>query len=407
MAKRNDSIDKLDLQEVFQEKEGLNQIVERVVQQVLKEEAASHVGAGPYERSKKRRGYRNGTKPRTIQTRIGELNLDIPQVRDCEDGPYSPSMFLKWQRSEKALLTTCAEIYFQGVSTRSVQSVLEEMCGMNISAAQISRIAAELDEQIDQLRDRRLSHTEYPFLLVDARYEHIRSNGHIVNKAVLVTIGISKDGHREILDWRVADSESEETWSAVFRSLKDRGLKGLKLVTSDAHNGIKKGIQRHFQGVLWQRCRVHFKRNILNKASWEERKILAKDLCTVFKPEERKECIRRAEEIAAHWEKKYPSIARKLRNGIEECLTVCILPSALRRKLCSTNMVERQMQTIKKRTSVVRIFPNAASCERLVGAILVELHEKWAVEKRRYLNMDLLQGREYQGIFKGIGLKEK
>ncbi len=405
MARQNVSTVSRELQDIFQKKEGLNKIVEAVVQKLIEEEAESHVGAGPYERSQARRGYRNGRKPRRVKTRVGELAFDIPQVRDCEEGPYNPSMFLKWQRSEKALLTTCAEIYFQGVSTRSVQSVLEKMGGMKFSAGQISRIAAELDEQTDQLRERRLSNTEYPFLLIDARYEHIRSNGHIASKAVLVTIGITIEGRREILDWRVADSENEETWSAVFRDLKDRGLKGLKIVTSDGHKGIRKGIQRHFQGILWQRCRVHFKRSILNSASWKVRKILAKELSTVFKPEERKECIRRAEEMAARWENKYPSIARTLREGIEECLTVCILPSALRRKLCSTNMVERQMQAIKKRTSVVRIFPNASSCERLVGATLVELHEKWAVEKRRYLNMGHLKQPEYQDIFKGIGLK--
>lgn len=405
MAKKNGSTESQELQDIFQKKDGLNKIVEAVIQKLIEEEAEFHVGAGPYERSHTRRGYRNGRKPRSVKTRVGELNFDIPQVRDCEEGPYHPSMLLKWQRSEKALLTTCAEIYFQGVSTRSVQSVLEKMGGIKFSAGQISRIAAELDEQIDQLRERRLSDTEYPFLLIDARYEHIRSNGHITSKAVLVTIGIRIDGCREILDWRVADSESEETWSEVFQNLKDRGLKGLKLVTSDAHKGIKKGIKRHFQGVLWQRCRVHFKRNILNKASWKIRRVLAKELCTVFKPEERKECLRRAEEMAARWESKYPSIARTLRKGIEECLTVCILPSALRRKLCSTNMIERQMQSIKKRTSVVRIFPNASSCERLVGACLVELHEKWAVEKRRYLNMEHLKQPEYKDIFKGIGLK--
>lgn len=407
MARQNDSRVAQELQDVFQKKEGLQTIVEAVIQKLIEEEAESHIGAGPYERSETRRGYRNGRKPRSLKTRVGELNFNIPQVRDCQEGPYQPSMLLKWQRSEKALLTTCAEIYFQGVSTRSVQNVMKKMGGMDLSAGQVSRIAADLDEHIDQLRDRRLTHTAYPFLLVDARYENIRSNGQIVNKAVLVTIGINIDGRREILDWRVADSESEETWSEVFRSLKDRGLKGLKMVTSDAHKGIKKGIKRHFQGVLWQRCRVHFKRNVLNKSSWKVRKILAKELRGVFKPEERKECIRRAEEMAERWESKYPSIAKILRTGIEECLTVCILPSELRRKLCSTNMVERQMQYLKKRTAVVRIFPNAASCERLIGARLVELHEKWAVEPRRYLNMEHLGRPEYHGIFDGIGMNQK
>ena len=392
------------MQDIFQKKEGLGRLAEAVIQKLMEEEACRHIGAESYGRSPSRRGYRNGYKPRRIRTRVGELSFRVPQVRECTEGPYQPSMLLKWQRSERALLTSCAEMYFQGVSTRAVQEVLEEMGGMGFSAGQISRIASELDEEINQLRARRISHTEYPFLLVDARYEHIRSNGHIVSKAVLVSVGITLEGRREVLDWRVGDSESEETWSEVFRNLKDRGLRGLKMVTSDAHEGIRAAVRRHFQGTAWQRCRVHFKRDILKKAPWQVRKILARELRAVFAPEARRECMQRAEEMAERWEEHFPSLSRILRNGIEECLTVCRLPSSLRRKLCSTNMLERQMQDLKKRTAVVRIFPNAASCERLIGARLVELNEKCAVAERRYLDLEQLAHPEYQGVLDALGM---
>src|SRR6478752_3271361 len=214
---------------VFADGAGLRRVLEAVLEVGMREEVAAHLGAGEHERAAagRRRGYRNGTKPRTLKTRVGELALSVPQVRDCEAGPYHPSMFARWQRSERALLVACGEMYFQGVSTRNVQAVLAEMCGSDVSAMTVSRVAAELDERLSAFRGRRLDHTAWAYLMLDARYEKVRVDGRVVSQAVLVTVGFTAEGRREVLDWRVADSEGEQHWGEAFGSLKDRGLRGV------------------------------------------------------------------------------------------------------------------------------------------------------------------------------------
>jgi len=389
--KKHDNILEL-AQEVFQNRDGLKGFLELLLDQVMGEEVTAHVGAEPHERKAPgRRGYRNGSKPRTLKTRVGELALSVPQTRNCE--PYHPSMFAKWQRSERALLVACAEMYFQGVSTRRVQSVLEEMCGTDISSMTVSRVASELDEKLSAFRNQRLSGHVYPYLMIDARYEKIRVDGRVVSQAVLVVSGFNETGQREILDWRVGDSESEDTWGALFRDLKDRGLAGVLLIVSDAHGGIRAAMKRHFQGVAWQRCQVHFKREMGKKVSWKVFSELMADLRAVFVPGERGECLLRGEEMAVKWDKHYPKVSRMIREGLEDCLTVLDFPEHHRRRLTSTNMLERLMKEIKRRSRVVGVFPNRASCDRLVGAILIETDEKWQVEKRPYFNMEHLEFR--------------
>jgi len=386
MAKRDgDRLGAL-VQEVFADRDGLKRFLEAVVNAAMQAEVAEHVGAEAHERTDRRRGYRNGAKPRGLATRVGSLDLAVPQVRGCE--PYHPSMFARWQRSERALLVACAEMYFQGVSTRKVQDVLETMCGGEISAATVSRVAAELDEKLADFRMRRLDLTAYPYLLIDARYEKVRVDGRVVSQAVLVAVGFTAEGRREILDWRLGDSESEETWGQMFRDLKDRGLSGVELVVSDAHGGIRKALARHFQGVAWQRCRVHFKRELARKVSYKVLKELMTDVAAVFEPAERSECLRRGEEMAAKWEGRYPAVARMLREGLEDCLTVLAFPEQHRRRLASTNLLENLMKRLKARTRVVGVFPGRGSCDRLIGALLIEVHEGWAVEERTWFNME-------------------
>jgi transposase-like protein len=374
------------LQEAFSKPEGLRRLLEAVVNAGMREEAGLHVGADDYERSGGRRGHRNGHKPRKLGTRVGQLELSVPQVRGCE--PYHPSLFARWQRSERALLVACGEMYFQGVSTRNVQKVLQEMCGFEISSTTVSRVALELDEKLSAFRERRLDGVEYAYLLIDARYEKVRVAAKVVSQAVLVTVGITRHGGREVLDWRLGDSESEATWGEVFRSLKDRGLRGIEMVTSDAHGGIRSALDRHFQGVPWQRCRVHYKREMGRKVSFRQFKELNKDLAAVLAPQERAECLKRGEEMACRWERRYPAVARMLREDLEDCLTVLNLPEHHQKKLKSTNLLENMMKQLKKRTRVVGVFPNRASCDRLVGAHLLELHEKWSVQERSYINME-------------------
>ena len=375
------------LQGLFAREEGPRLLLAALARAAMEAEVAAHVGAAPHERSEARRGRRNGTKPRALRTRVGEIELDVPQVRGCE--PYRPSLFNRWQRSERALLVACGEMYFQGVSTRNVREVLESMCGGEVSAMTVSRVAQELDERLASFRSRRLDHAAWPYLMLDARYEKVRADGKVVSQAVLVAVGFTCEGRREVLDWRVCDSEAEENWAEVFRSLKGRGLSGVTLVVSDAHRGIRAAVARHFQGACWQRCRVHLKRELGNRVPWRLRKELMKDLAAVFAPWERHECLRRGEEAATKWEGlRQPKVAAALREGLEDCLAVLSFPEHHRRRLASTNLLENMMKRLRKRTRVVGIFPNRQSCDRLVGSQLLELHEQWEAEQKAYFNME-------------------
>lgn len=367
--------------------DGLRRVLETLLQAAMSAEVQHHLGGVErHERAEGRVGHRNGYKPRTVRTRVGELELAVPQVRGCE--PYHPSMFARWQRSERALMTACAEMYFQGVSTRNVREVLGAMCDGEISAMTVSRVAAEVDEKLATFRDRRLGHTAWPYLMVDARYEKVRVDGRVVSQAVLVVIGFTAEGRREVLDWRVGDSEAEAFWGELFRDLKGRGLGGVEYVVSDAHGGIRAAVARHFQGAAWQRCRVHFKRELMRKVSHKRAAELMRDAATVFAPGDRQECLMRAGEMAAKWRSAYPAVAAMFEDGAADCLTVLSMPEHHRRRLASTNMAESLMKRLRKRTRVVGIFPNRASCDRLIGSQLLEVHEDWQTEPKAYFNME-------------------
>lgn len=374
---------------VFKEKDGLRLLLEALCQAAMSSEVKEQIGADRHERSEERRGQRNGYKPRSLKTRVGELELSVPQVRGCE--PYRPSLFGKWQRSERALLTTCAEMYFQGVSTRNVRHVLEAMCDGEISATTVSCVAREVDEKLESFRGRRLEGGAYPYIKVDARYEKVRVDGRIVSQAVLVTMGYTQAGGREILDWRLADSESESSWSNVFMDLKRRGLSGVLVLVSDAHSGIVSAAKRHLQGVSWQRCRVHFLRELCRKVSYKQYKTLLNEARQVFEGESVSDCLERAEAMAVRWEKSHAAVAKLLRGGTADCLTVLSLPQEHRRRMASTNELENLMKRLKKRTAVVGVFPSRASCDRLIGSQLLEVHEQWQTERLPRFNMELLE----------------
>jgi transposase-like protein len=388
MANRSIDVSGELVQRLFADPDRLREVIQAVCQAVMREEVAEHVGAALHERSDDRHGRRNGHKPRTLLTRVGGLALSVPQVRDCDRGPYHPSLFARWERSERALLVACGEMYFQGVSTRNVQQVLETMCeGIELSAMTVSRVAQEIDEKLSQFRTRRLDGNAYPYVKVDARYEKVRVEGKVISQAVLVAMGYTHEGRREILDWRLADSESEGSWSTMFRELKDRGLSGVKLLVSDAHRGITAAATRHLQGVSWQRCQVHFKRELLKKVSYKRGGELMADVRSIFKGEDAAECLRRGEEAATRWEKQSPPVAKMLREGLSDCLTVMSLPEEHRTRLTSTNLLENLMKRLKKRTRVVGVFPNRASCDRLIGAQLMEVHEGWMADRNKTFNM--------------------
>ena len=374
------------MQEALTAKDGMKVLLEHLMKESMEEQVEEHIGAGRHERSEDRRGYRNGYKPRDLGTRVGKLELSVPQVRNCE--AYDPLFWNKWQRNERAYLVACAEMYFQGVSTRKVRKVLEVMCDGRISAMTVSRIARELNQKLQEFRTRKLDQYEWPYLQIDARYEKVRVENKVISQAVLVVLGVNNLGRREVLDWKIGDSEREGTWGEMFQGLKDRGLKGVKLVVSDAHSGIRAALRRHFQGTAWQRCIVHFKRELMRKVGHKTRQELLADIKSVLMPQERGECMRRGEEMAAKWEGRYPAVARTLREGLEDCLAVLSEPEELRAKLSSTNLPESMMKVLKKRTAVVGVFPDRASCDLMIGALLIEQHEKWLAYSRPYMNLE-------------------
>jgi putative transposase len=370
----------------------LKEIVERVLQELLEAEITDHVGAAAYERSEARTGHRNGHKPRTLRTRVGTLNLLVPQDRE---GTFSTRLFARYQRNEKALVLALMEMYVEGVSTRKVKEVTERLCGTSFSKSVVSSLAGSLDSELEGWRSRRLEAASYPYLFVDARYEKVRVDHRVVSQGVLIVSGVREDGFREILGVEVADTESEATYQELFRSLKSRGLSGVELVVSDDHKGLKAAITRHFQGVSWQRCQVHYARNLLGIVSFAKRKELGVDLRGIFAATSREQALGIASSVAKKWRAKgNEKVAEHLEEHVEECLTCLAFPESHRRRIRTTNSLERLNQEIKRRTRVVRIFPNRHSCLRLVTALAVEQSEEW-LTGRRYLDMEELRELRY------------
>jgi putative transposase len=378
----------------------LREICERVVQEILEAEMTEHIGAAPYERTENRSGQRNGYKPRALRTRVGTLNLLVPQDRE---GTFSTRLFARYQRNEKALCLALMQMYVEGVSTRKVKEVTEALCGTSFSKSLLSQLAGSLDAELQAWRTRKLEAEAYPYLFVDARYEKVRVASRVVSQGVLVVSGVRDDGFREILAVEVADTESEATYHELFRSLKARGLRGVELVVSDDHEGLKSAIARHFQGAAHQRCQVHYARNLLGMVAAKRRKELAAQLRGVFAAPNREVALRLASELADRWRGSHPALACHVEEHIEECLTCLTFPEDHRKRIRTTNGLERFNQELKRRTRVVRIFPNRGSCLRLVSALAVEQSEEW-LTGRRYLDMSELAERCYE---EGVILMER
>jgi putative transposase len=379
---------------LLDEQSFLKEIVERVVQELLEAEMTEHIGAAPYERNATRTGQRNGHKPRTLRTRVGTLNLAVPQDRE---GTFSTRLFARYQRNEKALCLALMEMYVEGVSTRKVKEVTEALCGTSFSKSLVSSLAGGLDAELEAWRNRRLEAEAYPYLFVDARYEKARVDSRVLSQGVLVVCGVrAPDGLREILAVEVADTESEATYQELFRSLKERGLGGVELVVSDEHAGLKAAIERHFQGTSHQRCQVHYARNLLGMVGHAKRKELGEDLRAIFAAPAPERALEIASSVAQKWRQKgCPKVSEHLEEQVEECLSCLAFPEPHRRRIRTTNGLERLNQEIKRRTRVVRIFPNPQACLRLVSALAVEQSEEW-VTGRRYLDMSELEERRGQ-----------
>lgn len=361
-------------------------LLEEVVQQVLEAEMEEAVGASKWERSESRVGHRSGYRERTLITRVGKLELQVPQDRQ---GRFSTELFERYQRSEKAFVTTLAEMYVQGVSTRKVKAVTEELCGHAFSASVVSSINAKLDEDLERFASRPLEEA-YPYLVLDARYEKVREDGVIRSRAVLVAIGINWEGRRCVLGVELANRESASSWKEFLLGLKERGLSGVELVVSDDHPGLRRAAMEMLPEACWQRCYVHFLRNTLDHLPRRGDDDCLQELRWLYDRRTLEEARRDLAAWLVRWQGKYPKLCEWVEANIEETFTFYRLPLQHHKHLKSTNMLERQNEEIKRRTRVVRIFPNAASCLRLVRALTVEMHENW-IEAIRYLDMEQLR----------------
>ncbi|HEY0151230.1 MAG TPA: IS256 family transposase [Longimicrobium sp.] len=356
----------------------------QMMQAAVQAEFDRFLGAGPWERTGERRGWRNGSKRRRLHTRVGTIELRIPKDRD---GRFQPSLFERYQRSEKALVLALVEMYIQGVSTRKVQKVVEQLCGVLVSASQVSALVKGLDGDLEAWRRRSLGGQKYPYLVVDAHYEKVRREGRVLSTAVLWVIGISETGYREHLGVWTGPSESRESWVRVFRDLVQRGLEGVEYVVSDEHAGLVQALGLYFPEATHQRCQVHYMRNALSYVSTDAlRDALITGLRDVWAAPTREEAQARLARLVDTLRAKVPALAEWLEETAEQTLACYELPAGVHRlRLRSTNSVEHDHAEIRRRTRVVRIFPNDASLVRLASALAIERNEKWM--ERRYFSM--------------------
>jgi transposase-like protein len=367
-----------------QNQDFLKVLVQQVVQEVLEGEMEETVGARKGERTEVRMGYRSGYYRRGLVTRVGRIELRVPQDRA---GQFSTEVFDRYQRSEKALVSALAEMYIQGVSTRKVKAITEELCGHAFSASTISQINQTLDEELRKFAHRPLDQA-YPYVILDARYEKVRIDGVIRSQAVMIAIGIHGEGRREILAVELANRESLGSWEEFLKGLKERGLRGVEYVVSDDHPGLKASIGKLLPEACWQRCYVHFLRNALDSLPRKAQDDCLTELKWLYDRRDLAEAHRDLQGWLGRWGQKYGKLCQWVEENIEETFTFYRLPREHHKHLKSTNMLERLNEEIKRRTHVVRIFPNEAACLRLVRALAQEIHEDW-IEDNRYLNMEL------------------
>lgn len=374
---------------LLEEQDGdvLREGVRVLAQAVMDAEVTALVGAERHERSDDRTAYRNGTRVRTWDTRVGTVELAIPKVRP---GSYFPSLLQPRRRAEQALLTVIQEAYVHGVSTRKVDDLVKGLGLDGISKSEVSRICAELDPIVEAFRTRLLT-TEYPYVWLDATYHKVRIDGRVVSQATVVAIGVTLDGERHVLGVDVGASEDRSFWTAFLRSLVKRGLAGVRLVISDAHEGLKAAIGAVLSGATWQRCRVHFMRNLLATVPQAMREPIAAIVRTVFAQPDYPSAMTQLHKVADGLRARFPQAAALLEDAAEDILAHKHFPEEHRRQLHSTNPLERLNKEIKRRSNVVGIFPNVRATLRLVGAILLEQDEEWAVAERRYFSAESMR----------------
>jgi putative transposase len=365
---------------------------EALHQALIEAELTATIGASPHERTENRTAQRNGHRSRTLTTSAGDLELRIPKLRA---GSFFPSLLERRRRIDQALFAVVMEAYLHGVSTRKVDDLVRALgADTGISKSEVSRICADLDAGVAAFRDRSLAETTFPYVFLDATYCKARVNRRVVSQAVVIATGVAADGRREVLGFAVGDSEDGAFWTAFLRSLKARGLAGTQLVISDAHTGLKAAIAAVLLGSAWQRCRVHFMRNVLARVPKGNAEMVAAAIRTVFAQPDAEHVHSQLDVIADMLGRQFPAVEAMLREAEEDLLAFTAFPIGHWKKVWSTNPLERLNKEIKRRTDVVGVFPNPAALLRLAGAVLVEAHDEWQVSDRRYLSeasMTLLQ----------------
>jgi transposase-like protein len=353
--------------------EGMGEAIGTLMNAAMVLERQNHLRVGYYQRGSERQGQANGFKPKTMKTRVGEVQLQIPQVRDST---FYPESLERGQRSETALTLALAEMYVNGVATRKVANITETLCGLSVSSTQVSEASKKLDTQLSEWRERKLG--AYPHLILDARYEKVRQGGTVVSCAVLIAVGIDEKGKRSILGVSVKLSEQEVHWRDFLKSLVERGLHGIELITSDAHEGLKAALRAVFPSVFWQRCQFHLQQNAQKYVPKQSMKTeVASSIRAIFNASDRTEADRQLRLAMEKYKTSAPALAAWMETSIPEGLTVFDFPEKIRKRLRTSNMLERINKEVKRRTRVASLFPNEQSCLRLVTAILVEISEEW------------------------------
>ncbi len=379
---------------VLQQAEGgdvMRQLLGSALQDLIEAEAAAHIGAAKHERTPERTAQRNGTRQKLVSTTAGDITVKIPKTRT---GSFFPSLLQPRRRVDRALHAVICEAYVHGVSTRKVDLVTALGVESGICKSEVSRICAALDEEVAAWRERPLDHTWFPYVFLDATFCKVRIGGRVVSQAIVVATGVSIDGRREILGHRVGDSETGEFWTEFLRSLPGRGLAvatgdsalGVQLVISDAHRGLTGAIEKVLPGAAWQRCRVHFMRNVLAKVTRGHAEMVAATIRTIFAQPGPKAVREQVQTVAATLDGRFPAVADMLREAAADITAFTDFPEAHWRKIWSNNPIERLNREIKRRTDVVGIFPNTAALDRLIGAVLIEAHDEWQAADRRYLS---------------------
>lgn len=365
--------------------ERIRLLTQRAFQELINAEAETVIGAAPYARNGDRVTHRNGTRPRTLTTTAGDLDLKIPKLRE---GSFFPSLLERRRRVDQALFAVVMEAYVHGVSTRKVDDLVKALgADTGISKSEVSRICQELDEDVAEFRGRRLDDTTYPYVFVDATYCKARVGRRVVSQAIVVAIGVAADGRRQVLGFQVGDTESEPFWSEFFRDLKARGLTGVQLVISDAHAGLMRAIQVVFQGASWQRCRVHFMRNVLARVPKVAGPMVAAIIRTIFVPRGKRDLVHaQFEEVVTMLERSHPAVAELLAEAKDDLLAFTEFPAQHWQQIWSTNPLERLNKEIKRRTNVVGTFPNPDALLRLTRHVLIEQHDEWDAAERRYFS---------------------